>query len=209
MASCRFCEPWPPFSQHRQVRPPKYQLPPQLTRTLGIDPGGQGGQADGRLEGRARRIGAGHRLVQQRLALVVGQRAGTPAPTGPCTKRLASKLGPRPWHSRSPLRQSITTMAPLSSPITSRARFWMSASRVRRTSLPGVAGCRPRGPGARRGPGRRPRPWSAPASAAQLARPRPSRRPACRSGSPDGAADPGRARVGLAVFRSRSETLAT
>ena len=42
---------------------------------VGIDAGFQQGQGRGRLEGRARREGAVQRLVQQRLAFIVGQRA--------------------------------------------------------------------------------------------------------------------------------------
>ena len=75
MASCMFCDPCPPCFQQCQVRPPKHQPPVQTTPGVRDRRRLEGRQRDRRLEGRARRIGAGQRLVQQRLALVAGQRA--------------------------------------------------------------------------------------------------------------------------------------
>ena len=144
MAPCRFCAPCA-WSQC-QGRPPQDQTLPQTWTVVRVVAVLQRRQRHHGLEGRARRIGGGQRLVEQRLVVVAAPAPGTPRPVRPRTKRLASKLGRREHaqdvavaavhhHRRAALRRRTPPCA----------RFWMSASRVSTISLPGIALMSPAG----------------------------------------------------------------
>ena len=80
MPRCRSTCPWPPFFQQWKDVIAELERARAVHAEIGVTaPGIQRGQRDGRLEGRARRIGAGQRLVDQRLVVVVVQRLATAA----------------------------------------------------------------------------------------------------------------------------------